>query len=736
MSSEAVNQLATTAPAVEIALPASGELIPFPTGRYAIPPDDMVEFGLLGLGEQERIKYLLTLFAKMEAGGIFPMSKTLGFQHRNARGYSAGNLRAFYYRWKDKGWKGIVRRYTNGSDPLPPAFVQHFKALCENNARSMLQARALIMRDWMAGKSIPGYGTWREWFFTQFPTADIPDVCPSYPEGWSKSNLYASQPTKAQRAAKTRGQAAMKLEMPSIIRDTSNLKPLQLVVIDDFEIDQLCFYWDRETGVRRICQMTGIAAMDVATRRILHVILKPRLVDDKGKKQSITRAEVSLLLYQIFKDHGVPKHGMAIMAENAAAAVRTEVELTFKNLFGGRVAVTRTGVLDSAVLAAGFKDSGGKPWLKGWIESFFNLMHNVAAGLTVGQKGASYQLKPASLEEMTRVTERLIGTGDRDARLSDAQLARAKIPFQSSAELCEIYTRVFRICEERTDHQMIGFRDINEWRRTRAESYRPWHEFDQLTEAEQLAVTDFQSRKESPLERWNALYPRIERATVEPYVLMMLLLTPKTGKINGHKITFDHHGKGYTWIISPRSKLAEAVRTGTKVLVYFDPANASIAHVARMDGRYLGEVKRFGPVDIVNKDEVNEAEKVLAQLYAEVLATVRERPLHVEENARLEEATAINEALVAEAAELRNTQGVTATLNREVPATEDGNAVTATGADLAARVATGTHHAKARKASAQALQKRDARLAEAAEAALEKANYKAATPTLPTSSDE
>jgi len=216
----------------------------------------------------------------------------------------------------------------------------------------------------------------------------------------------------------------------------------------------------------------------------------------------------------------------------------------------------------------------------------------------------------------------------------------------------------------------------------------------------------------------------------------MLLLTPKTGKISGHKITFDHHGKGYTWIVSPRSELADAIRDGAKVLVYFDPTDARIAHVARLDGRYLGEVKRFGPVDITKADEINEAEKVLATLYAEVLATVRERPLHVAENARLEAGAASNAALVAEAEAQRNTQGVTATLGREIVTTTDGNPVTATGADLAARVASGTHHAKVRKASAQAVQKRDARLAAAAEEALEAAHYKAATPALPTSSDE
>jgi len=568
-----------------------------------------------------------------------------------------------------------------------------------------MQARALLIRQWMSGENIPGYGTWREWFLTQWPDRDCPTACPTVPEGWGKSNLYELQPTKAQRAAKTRGLAEMKQHLPSIIRDPSALLPLQLIVIDDFEIDQMCFHWDRATGVRSLCQMAGIAAMDVATRRIIGLVLKPRLVDDKGKKQAITRAEVRLLLYQVIKDHGIPAHGMTIMAENAAAAVTTELELTFRNLFGGRVAVTRTGVLDSAVLAAGFKDSGGKPWLKGWIESFFNLMHNVAAGLTIGQKGASYMVKPASLEQMTRVTQRLIGTGPRDAQLTDGQLTKARIPFQSSDELCRIYQEVFSIIEQRDDHQMLGFKQIIEWRAHPSEHYRHWDELATIPPEQQPAITDFRQRKQSPLERWQELYPRIQRAEVAAHVLMMLLLTPKKGKIRGHKISFDHHGVGYTWLVSPKSELAAALRDGAEVLCYFDAANARAAHVCTLAGRYLGEVSRFGPVDITNTDQVNEAEKVLAQLYGEVLATVRERPLHQEENARLAENTAINDALVAEAEAQRNTAGVTATLAREIPAAGEP-IVTADGDNAARSIVAERQAAKAKLEGDKALARR------------------------------
>lgn len=696
-------QLVTVHNPIDLALPTGGELIPFPTGRYAIPDEDMAEFGLLKTKEQERIKFLLTLFAKMEAGGVVATSETLGFQLRALRGYGASNLRALFYKWQDNGWKSLARKFTNGSAPLPAEFVEFFRALCEKNGRSLRQAMKAMERAWFAGDSIPGFGTWREYFSTIYPERDLPSVCPGTPSGWGKSNLYTLQPTRATRALKTKGFAAAKAHLPSLIRDTGKLLPLQLVVIDDFEIDQLCYHPE----TRSICRMSGIVAMDVATRRIIGMILKPRTVDDDGKKQSITRAEVRLLLYGVLRDYGIPAHGMTILAENAAAAVTTELELTFKNLFGGRVAVSRTGVIDQAVLKHGFRDTGGKPWLKGWIESFFNLMHNVAAGVLPGQKGANYLAKPANLDTMVRATQRLIGTGPRDANLSAEQLARASIPFQSPGELCDAYLQIFRWMEERTDHEMRGFDRVMEFRTHEIELWRPFHELGALTQEEQLKAM-IRDRAQSVRERWADLWPRVTCTAVPERVLMMMLLTPKKAPLKGHHLTFTHNGAGFTWVIRRDSEIAK-LAAGTEVLCYFDPTRPDHAHVCRLDGRPLGEVVRFGgkngTIDITDASAVTDAERQIADLYNSVLATVRERPLHQLEDAKAAEAAANNAALVAEADALRNKAGITATLNRPIA---PGDATTAAGEQLAAQVITTELD--------RAVQKKQARIAEAAAA--------------------
>ena len=77
--------------------PQGGQLIPFSSGRYAIPVEQMRAFSDLAGEEQERVKYLLTLFAQMEAGGIVATSERLGKQLGGIRGYKASNLRTYYY---------------------------------------------------------------------------------------------------------------------------------------------------------------------------------------------------------------------------------------------------------------------------------------------------------------------------------------------------------------------------------------------------------------------------------------------------------------------------------------------------------------------------------------------------------------------------------------------------------------------------------------------------------------
>jgi hypothetical protein len=208
-------------------------------------------------------------------------------------------------------------------------------------------------------------------------------------------------------------------------------------------------------------------------------------------------------------------------------------------------------------------------------------------------------------------------------------------------------------------------------------------------------------RRQSPRERWDALMPSVQCDTLEPHVLMMLLLTPKKATVKGHHVTFVHNEVGYTYLIDPRSPAA-SLRKDSEVLCYFDPAQPGEAHLCRLDGRPLCEVKRLGKVDIADPKAVSDAEQQLAQLYNAIRAQIRARPLHRETDAKLLENAQVNAALVQAAAERRQSPGITASLAREVPA---HTGATPPLADLTARqMASAAGESLARKATAAALQ--------------------------------
>ena len=106
--------------------------------------------------------------------------------------------------------------------------------------------------------------------------------------------------------------------------------------------------------------------------------------------------------------------------------------------FHGQVTVQRTGMLEHRTLTNGFVENGGKPWEKGWIESAFNLMHNLAGSLP-GQKGARYDLAPASTAARVLYCERLL---DEKAGLTDDQIAQLRLPVESLDELITAYERL------------------------------------------------------------------------------------------------------------------------------------------------------------------------------------------------------------------------------------------------------------------------------------------------------
>jgi hypothetical protein len=604
--------------------------------------------------QRKRIVGLLQIFDEIAngQGGVTASAHRIALE-RPSYGLSPSNMLRLYYLYKNTNdWRTLVPKWRSGSKGLPAEFVEFFRKRTEQNKRDT-SARAVmgqIKDEWSQGESIPGFGTWREYHASTKPEKDVPARFPFgyYPRGWGQSNLYTKQSTKAQRKISRRGMAAAKKHLPHVIRDTSGLRFMELIVIDDFETDIHVQARNPATGRYEIVTCTGLYAMDVATRTKLALGLKPRFTatdddgkDDKAKRKrriAITRADVQFLLHSIFSVYHLPADwGCTILCENAAAAITDDVADMLEALFG--VQVARTGMLAEKVLANGFVPNGGKPWEKGWIESTFNIVGN-HAGAFAGQKGAMYQLKPDDFAARLLYAENLLATDG----LAPEQIDQLKTGFWMFDDALTAYTRIFDFLERRTQHAMQGFDEVCDYALSGEAGLLTLAEAQQLPREKITALMPI-PRRQSPLERKAKLTEGMRRAKLPEHALALLLLTPKRCKLENLKITFTHLSEGFTFTEAGSPVLA--LPEGSELLGYFDPARPDRLFCCLLNGKYVGPIRRRGAVDIRNcaaiAAERGEITKIITQ---HVLAPVRAR--HADEDNALARLKAENEAKLIE----------------------------------------------------------------------------------------
>ncbi len=595
------------------------------------------------------------------------------------RGLSAPTLRRKYTAYTEGGfhpndraqagecfapgdWRILVADY-KGPSAQPAAFVQEIKRAAEEQQRSKTEAMRTIRERWAAGEEIPGYGTWIDWHRRLYPERPLPKVWPRnfFPPGWHPRNMGRYGPSRGARLVVTRGLAAARRHLaPPVQRDPSKLRPLELVVIDDFELDCLCVFRGDSHHKPQVAPVAGLLAIDVATRRPLAWGLGPRLTREEKQADGTVRlvksgvrstVDVPHLLHQLFARHGLPPWQMTILCENKSAAIEenktTARESAIKLIFDGRVRIERTGLIDHRTLANGFTEGGGKPWEKGWIESAFNSLWNIM-GATAGYKGSNERLNgPGDLDDKLRVTKLLLGQGDRQLNLPPEKLALLRTPFLSVEELEKTFVQALALREARTDHRYLGFDEVTEFLLEPGGEPQPFERL-ALVPIERQAGLEYIVRRECPAERWHRLMQGVACAPVQPAVLALLLLTPKPVTWRSNCVTFTHGRSGYSYVDAAGTVLA-GVPEGTEFLAFFDPAAPEQVHLATKAGAFAGTLTRLGgrrgAVDITDEAALKTAAALQQTLINRTLAEVRER--HASADDRLRADQLHNAAIVA-----------------------------------------------------------------------------------------
>lgn len=625
-------------------VPANAPQLPAAVAEM-IPFTHHADWIALGDDERARVQELLTVFTlvSMAPQGVTNALQEQAFANKGRKGWSFANLRTLYYAWiaAERDWRALARAYSHETS-LPADFVKHLRTLTLQEHRSRKQAIEKIRAAWRDGESVPGYGTWRQWFAATWPDRDVPrSFAGDYPKGWCQSNLYRYMPPPAQQEQATRGYTAAHKHLPHVVRDTSKLRPLEMIVFDDFKTDIRVAAYNPVLKRWEIVPCVGLLAMDVATRKILTFLLKPRFTlprsrsdrdtsaltaeelakDEATRRIAITRADMRDMLRVIFQDYGVPAdYAVTLLVENAAAAIGADLEAALALWFHGQVRVSRTSMLEHRTLTNGFVEGGGRPWLKGWIESTFNITHNMAGSLP-GQTGSDEQVNaPGDLAARIAYSLAVLDG------LTPEQAAEVKLPVLTLAQAMAAYGHIFNLLDQRgehSEHKMQGFDRVQFYRLGPGQELKPLTQL-ALTAGEDCSQIEIKDRVQSPRERWAALRAKEKPCTKVPeFVTALLTYTPKKCEIRNRKVVFIHNKTDFVYLDTEgcTKELAE----GTKLLGYFDESAPDGLFLTDLKGRGIGVLAHNSRANIKDPEQIGRAAALMQQFFAkQVQGPVRE----------------------------------------------------------------------------------------------------------------
>lgn len=525
-----------------------------------------------------------------------------------AKGYSPANIKWMWNKFRNAGfrWQALKPDYNNGTRGLPPEFIEHWRALVLANQRCARPMWRQLRDAWKAGHPVPGYGTWMDLWRTKHPTRPLPLRCPGLPRGWSYDNLMDHAPEQVQIDLVRDGEFAAHARLAQIQRDRSELKPLEYIAFDDVQADFRCVSLE----ALQVVPLRGLVALDIGMACALDHAAGPCVLDDKGTRRSIGYRDMKRLLFRLLTNVGIPVgYKMHLLVENETATISKEDAALLAHISNGRIVVIYTPMKNRAVLTGGYRERHGSPQTKGWIESWFNLLHNELASIP-GQFGKDpINAKAGDYEGRLAETNRLL----KDiATLSPEVREQLNFAFPTVEQgLRHLREAIVRI-NNRDDHRLQGFAEIVEWRYD--ESDPTWKPI-ALCKPELLPHVERRKRKESPMERLERGVRAHEFERISPAALAFLLNDKRTvTTTKPYEIAFQIAGKRRVFRNAQLDALAKVGRT---FVAQWEEHNLDRIYLFEEKGAWVGEarcVQAVNPLDekalgkaIHEADEINSA---------------------------------------------------------------------------------------------------------------------------------
>ncbi len=645
------------------AAPAAAPLGTVCPDLFDVPAKDRPRLANLPTDQQRRVKALQRAFETIfHAKNKEKAFAAAAASFHGQRGFSEDRLRARYFEYiRSHGdWTLLVNAARcpafarNRQKPvgLPAEFIEFWKRLGLQNKRKYRPAWKKLNRLWREGAHIDGYGTWKDWFKSEFPDRKLPAVCPDLlPSGWSYEHLMRHNPPKSQEVAARVGQAAAREFLPQVLGTREGMRFLQQVTFDDVKTDFRVI--DPDSG--QVCDLWLLVAHDKATDVRLGYGMRPAVARDDGTQTHLKLRDMKQLAGFILHRWGIAPYAMEWKVERGTATFSEASALAINQLTQGRLTVHYSSMIGGTA-PSGYKEKAiGNSRGKGAHEAGNNLLHNECGDLP-GQTGRNYSVRPTELAAREQETRDLIKIcGALSPHLRDQVEYPVLTLRQAKAALDDVFDRINR----RIVHECEGFEEIIEWMSIESSQSIPsmqWMPIITMPNP-QPAGSRTRVRRESPYERmfrlakpYEAQWQKMDSSELVHFYEDSHRVVPINEK---GEIVFKQDGRSYTFIPpseqSEISNLKSPIVPGAKFLAYHHPHNLDFIHLAQLPphGGYVGTWAQKGRVPHNDREALAAAMEYTAHARKACFTELNQR--HIGEVQAADARRAHNDAIFAQA---------------------------------------------------------------------------------------
>jgi hypothetical protein len=604
-----------------------------------IPCNDLAEFYRLCTENQDRVRKMLSIFEIIEAAANRKSGLAMAVEVGSGeKGFSASRLEIYFYEYlkANRDWRVGVNWAWEGSKSrsLPEEFVFWLQQQVDKRQRKVQQALKQVRDAWKRGSSIPGYGTWRQWWTRENPGLSVPDYCPGFPEGWHLRNLrrYLDS-SKFRRVAQTVGLVAAKSLRPSVLTTRKGLWVMSHVQFDDLEHD----FFANTLAEKQAGRPLELFSHDLFSARKIRYGIRVKTINAEGKANKLTERMMRMIVAATFYMDGYSPRGTTICAEHGTAAVRDWLEKMLFELSGGLIQTTRSGFSgDVAHIGQYAGIRRGNPNFKASLESSNNLTHNVLDHIPA-QTGLGLSRRPEGLEAMLDHNAELLAA----IQQAPAHIARnIVLEIVTVEQLMEILAYYYGYIEDDHEHELEGWEECghviqelhlaNRWLTQQDLLALPPGEYEMaraLLGAGQLVT---RPRRMSRREVWNLDSESLIK--IPPYGVCEILGDDMSEerKVRAGKFEFEDSDVGpgvhtYDAIVTNLEGYRMELREGEKYQAFVNPFAIEHLFVRDAKGRYIGVADRVQRPCRADIKGVGRAMGAAAHRLAERLEPLRER---------------------------------------------------------------------------------------------------------------